>query len=112
MKRIQETSIFFNFQMLLGKSDVSRIDAEVEVFWKSKAHVQILMCKNRPFKVFNKVFQRCAATVVEFFQIETKLKPSIVSCRCVLRCLEVEVNPEWSPCCDRTKDFGESLIES
>jgi hypothetical protein len=40
MKRNQETSIFFNFQMLLGKSDVSRIDAEVEVFWKSKAHVQ------------------------------------------------------------------------
>ena len=79
---------------------------------RAKFMSNFLMCKNRPFKVFNKVFQRCAATVVEFFQIETKLKPSIVSCRCVLRCLEVEVNPEWSPCCDRTKDFGESLIES
>ena len=50
-------------------------------------------------------FKVAMSILVEFSYDETKLKSSIVGCWNLPRCLEGEVNPEWSPCCDQTRIF-------
>jgi hypothetical protein len=83
----------------------SKLVLMLELVRRTKLMSNFFRCVKVAPKSFPFFSEVVMSSLVEFSQDETKLKSSIIGCGNLPRCLEGEVNPEWSPCCDQTRIF-------